>query len=88
MVLSQDPEILENSLLEGPKTRYSTQSEKWLARLENLPFWQQFFIVWALEGLEMHGFSGLEGLSVALLYCLSLGRPQGVIWVITISVAL
>ena len=27
----------------------------------------------------MHGFSGLEGFYVAILYCLSLGRPQGVI---------
>ena len=27
----------------------------------------------------MHAFSGLEGLYVAILYCLSLGRPQGVI---------
>ena len=27
----------------------------------------------------MHGFSCLEGLYVAILYCLSLGRPQEVI---------
>ena len=27
----------------------------------------------------MHGFSGLEGVYVAILYCLSLGRPQDVI---------
>ena len=36
-------EILQNSILEGPETRYSGQSEKWLASNENEVFWQWFW---------------------------------------------
>ena len=42
MVLGQDPEMLQNGLLEGPKSRYSVQTKKELARNENEPFWQWF----------------------------------------------
>ena len=34
--------FLKPILLEASKTRYSVQSEKWLARNENEPFWQWF----------------------------------------------
>ena len=42
MVLGLGPEMPSNGLLETPKTRYSVQTEKWLARNENEPFWQWF----------------------------------------------
>ena len=43
MVLGQDSEMLQNDFLEPPKTKYSVQSEKWLARNENKAFWQWFW---------------------------------------------
>ena len=43
MVLGQEPEMLQNGFLELPKTKYSVQSEKWLARNENKAFWQWFW---------------------------------------------
>ena len=35
--------FLKPMLLEASKTRYSVQTEKWLARNENEPFWQWFW---------------------------------------------
>ena len=34
--------MLQNNLLEGPKTRYSAQSEKLFEIFQNEPFWQWF----------------------------------------------
>ena len=39
---AQEPEMLENGHLVAPKIRYSVQTEKWVARYENKPFWQWF----------------------------------------------
>ena len=39
MVFGQKPEMFKNSRLEAPKTRYTLQTEKCLARNENQPFW-------------------------------------------------
>ena len=35
--------MLQNGLLVAPKTKYSIQTEKWVARHENKPFWQWFY---------------------------------------------
>ena len=43
MLLGQESEMLENGFLKPSKTKYSVQSEKWLARNENKAFWQWFW---------------------------------------------
>ena len=39
----QEPEMFQNGFLEPSKTRYSVQTEKWLARNENEMSWQWFW---------------------------------------------
>ena len=43
MVWGQDPEMLQNRRLGIPKTRYSVQTEKWVARHTFEPSWQWFW---------------------------------------------